>query len=121
MPEGRKGKTHLNEVEQLDDDGRDASEKPWSALSLHDFLQPFYFEERPPLLAHVGCDSARVQGLDGREEQGRHFARRVRWTGGGDEGGDVGFEGARVRGEVFVRCKLGRVDKDGDDRVVAFR
>jgi len=100
---------HLDEVEQLEDDGRDAPEEAGPALALHDGVEPLDLDERADLLAHVGRDPARVQGVDGREEQGRDVEER--------EGGDVGRERARVRRQVLGRRELSRVDKDRDDRV----
>lgn len=117
---GQSEQTDLHEVEELDDDGRDPSEEARPTLALHDLLQPLHLDECPALFADVGRDSARVQRLDGREEQRRDSPVRVRRDGGRGEGGDVGFEGARVRREVFGRSELGRVDKDRDDGLVAF-
>jgi hypothetical protein len=108
---------YLNEVEQLDHDRRYSSEETGPTRSLHNLLQPLNLQERPSLLRHLRRNARGIQRLDWRKKERRNSSGGRR---GGGKGSDVGFEGAGVGREVFVRGELGGVDEDGDDGVVGF-
>ena len=115
--------TCLDSVEELEDDGGDASEERGSDLALHLVAVALDLDKGTFLLGHVLRDAGGIYFVRGWEEHGVWRAdgirRRVRVTGVdrdalGAEEVHVAREGARVRPEVFVRGELGRVDEDGD-------
>ena len=113
--------TYLDDVEELGDDCRDASEKVGSARAFHLMPVPLDLDERPPLegdvlvyprgihVLHAGQKHGRGRADDARD--GHLLFRQLR---------EILGERARVGAEVFVRCKLSWIDKDGDHRQVVF-
>ena len=111
----------MNDVEELGDDRRYASEKVGSAGAFHLVTVPLDLDERALLQGDVLVDSRRIHVLDGRQEHRRGCA-------GGTRDGhllpcqqfEILGERARIGAQVFMQRKLGGVDKDGDDRQVVF-
>ena len=111
----------MNEVEELGHDRRDASEKVGSAGAFHLMTVPLDLDECALLQGDVLVYPRGIHVPDPRQENSR---------GCTDVARDCYlllcqlFEIARKRAwisaQVFVRSKLGRVDKDGDDRQIVF-
>lgn len=111
----------MNDVEELGDDRRYASEKVGTAGTFHLMAVPLDLDERALLQGDVLVYSGRIHVLDARQEHRRGRADVSR------DGHplacqlfEIPREGARIGAQIFGRGKLGGVDKDGDDRQVVF-
>ncbi len=115
-------RTHLDDVEELEDDGRDAAEEGGARLAFHLVRVPLDLDERALLLRDALRDTAGVHLLHGRHEHGGGGARaRRRVDGCRGEQLEVPREGARVCREVFVWRELCGVYEDRHHRQIVFR
>lgn len=119
--DGEQRETHLDDVEELGDDRRHASEKVGSTGTFHLMTVFLDLDERALLQGDVLVYSRWIHVLDARQEH-----RRGRADGTRDghllpcQLLEILGERARIGAQVFVQCKLSGVDKDGDDRQVVF-
>ena len=102
---------YLNRIEQFRNHGGDPSEEQGSAAPLHFGSIPLDFHEGPSLPFDVLHDPGRIYILYCGQEDGVDSPDLFQLA-------YILFYRARLGGEVFVGCKLGRVDEDRYDRLV---
>ena len=107
----KKRETHLNDVEELGDDGRDSAEEARPAASLHAVLESLDLDKGASLFRDFGRDATLVDLLYWGQEDGRDAGCRERV-----EEVEVACEWPWVGGQVLVRSELRRVHEDGEDR-----
>lgn len=106
-----KSTVRLDNVKQLGDNSRDSAEEVGAGDTLHLMGESLDLDKGTTLLGPVKRNAHGIHFADlGEEDRSTCVCR--------DQGSIVGVEGAGVLVEVFVRGKLGGVDKDRDyDRV----
>ncbi|KAG7147343.1 hypothetical protein HYQ46_003822 [Verticillium longisporum] len=103
-------------------DGGDAAEEGWARAALEAGGQGCDGDEGARRVDVLAWEAAGVELLGGGREDGRDLAEDIRVVGEGareaGQGCGVGVPGARVRSQVLLGTKLGRVDVEGDDDIV---
>jgi len=118
---------HLDDIEELCDDGSYSSEEGGAGLALHLVTVSLDFDEGALLLLHVLHDAGGIHFVHGWNEDGGRVPGLA--GAGAVDGGEgrlgfqeleVGWECTGIGCEVFVWGELGRIDEDGDDGEVVF-
>ena len=102
---------YLDCVEQFGDHSRDSPEEERPTATLHLAPIPLDFHERPPLLSYILHDPGRIHILHSGQEHSVDSADLFQLA-------QVLLYRSGISQEVFVGCKLGRVDEDRYDRLV---
>ena len=115
-------RTYLDDVEELEDDRRDAPEEGGARLTFHLVRVPLDLDECALLFRDALRNPARVHFLYGRDEHGGGGAWAQRSIDGyRGKQLQIAREGARVRREVFMRRELRGVDEYRHYCQVVFR